>query len=87
MDDAEIGLYADAFPDAIYSSVGFYEFFLQYFLLRKFKPMYLLYQKLSAKRSQEEIFSNILKITNDDKFTNLFLEMCNRDLSRGTYFE
>lgn len=85
LDDSEVELYADAFPDTMYSSLGFYEFFLQYFLLRKFKPMYMLYQKLSAKRSQEEIFSNVLKITNDDKFTNLFLEMCNKSMARSPY--
>ena len=83
LDDAEVEMYADVFPDSIYSSLGFYEFFLQYFLLRKFKPMHVLYQKLSAKRNQKEIFSNILKITNDEKFTVLFLEMCNRNVYRS----
>jgi len=82
LDDSEVDVFADAFPDAMYSTQGFYEFFMQYFLLRKFKPLNALYLRLANKCSQEVIFSNILKLTNDEKFTRLFLELCNQNFSR-----
>lgn len=85
LDDREIEGFADQFPEAMYSSAGFYEFFLQYFLLRKFQPLNELYARLIKRQSQEEIFSKIVSFTNDENFSKLFLSLCNKMISRRNF--
>ena len=83
LEDSEVAIFADQFPDSIYASVGFYEFFLQYFLLRKFHPLRELYVRLIKRHTQEEIFANVHKLTNDENFSRLFLSLCNEMISRS----
>ena len=80
LDDSEVEIYVDSFPLEMYSTIGLYELFLKYFILRRFKHMNILYKRLCVKKSQEEIFSMIFKITNDEKFSRLFLELCNKGI-------
>ena len=83
LNDDEVGIFADEFPDALYSSRGFYEFFLQYFLLRKFNPLSELYTRLKTKQTQDEIFSNVQNLTNDANFAKSLLFLCNQMSSRS----
>lgn len=79
LDDYEVKIFADAFPDSIYNSIGFYEFLLQYFALRKFEPLGFLYKKLNEHCTQDQIFSNLLKISNDERFAKAFLQLCDHN--------
>lgn len=83
LDDSEVAGFADQFPDSMYSSLGFYEFFLQYFLLRKFQPLNELYSRLIKRQTQEEIYLNVQKLTNDPNFARLFLALCNEMIGRS----
>lgn len=83
LDDSEVAGFADQLPGFIYSSLGFYEFFLQYFLLRKFKPLNELYSRLIKRQTQEQIYLNIQRLTNDASFTRFFLSLCNDMVRRS----
>ena len=83
LEDSEVEDFADRLTDATYNSVGFYELFMQYFLLRKFRPLNALYKRIYTRRSQREILKNIVNVTKDENFSALFLDLCNKSLLRG----
>jgi len=83
LDDGEINELSREFSTSVYSSLSFYEFFLQYFLLRRFAPLKVLYSHLKVHSSALEIHGNVLSITKDENFTKLFIALCDEMILKG----
>lgn len=83
LDDGEINELSREFSTSVYSSLSFYEFFLQYFLLRRFAPLKVLYSHLKVHSSALEIHGNVLTITKDENFTKLFIALCDEMILKG----
>jgi hypothetical protein len=73
LDDAEIIKVAGQFHPNVYHSPEFFELTIQYFIMRKFKPLNSLYTHIKSHCSQNEIHEKLFSITNDSEFAKWFI--------------
>jgi hypothetical protein len=81
--DDEVSIFANELSAFTFASAAFYEFFLQFFLMRRFKPLLIIYEKLKQHQSQQQIFKGVMGVTKDEIFTQYFIDLCERSSSRG----
>jgi hypothetical protein len=74
LDDEEMIKIASQFHSNVYRSPEFFELTIQYFIMRKFRPLDSLYTHIKAHCNQDEIYKTLSSITNDSEFAKWFMK-------------
>lgn len=80
--DEEIICLIEKLSTRTYKSREFAELMIQYFCLRKFKPIKFMYKKIMSVQSRHDFSKHISQLTNDQKFSIFFTDLCDSMTSK-----
>ena len=86
LEDGEMMNLVDGLTVRTHQSREFAELMVQYFLLRKFKPLEHMYRKIKATQSKSDFSNHIARLTNNVQFSIDFADLCEKLTSEADRF-